>query len=299
MPKITLEQWLVFKTIVDEGSFAAAAERLNKSQSGVSYAMQQMANQLPTPVLTLQGRKATLTPAGEVLYRHAEHLIQQAQAIEALAHDMAQGIEGSIAIAADALTPQPALFAGLQAFSAQCPRTRVKVFETSLSGTDEALLTGQVHLAITPRVPPGFLGDVITTVHMLAVAASQHPLAIQAQQTNQPLTDADLKRERQIVLRDSGLKREQNAGWLGAEQRWTFSHFATSVNAVKAGLGFAFLPRHFITHELANGSLVALPLQTGSQRQIPLHLVLAAQNFAGPASQAAHKALLQAFKFNP
>ena len=86
MPKITLEQWLVFKTIVDEGSFAAAAERLNKRQSGVSYAMEQMANQLPTPVLTLQGRKATLTPAGEVLYRHAEHLIQQAQAIVALSN---------------------------------------------------------------------------------------------------------------------------------------------------------------------------------------------------------------------
>ncbi|MGD8593829.1 MAG: LysR family transcriptional regulator, partial [Gammaproteobacteria bacterium] len=36
-PKTTLEQWAVFTTVVDEGSFAKAAEALNKSQSAVSY----------------------------------------------------------------------------------------------------------------------------------------------------------------------------------------------------------------------------------------------------------------------
>ena len=32
-PRITLEQWLTFKTVVDAGSYALAAETLNKSQS--------------------------------------------------------------------------------------------------------------------------------------------------------------------------------------------------------------------------------------------------------------------------
>ncbi|MDZ7923668.1 MAG: LysR family transcriptional regulator, partial [Marinagarivorans sp.] len=49
MLKISLEQWQVFKSIVDEGSFASAADALNKSQSAISYSMQQMASQLATP----------------------------------------------------------------------------------------------------------------------------------------------------------------------------------------------------------------------------------------------------------
>ncbi|STX49252.1 LysR family transcriptional regulator [Legionella hackeliae] len=36
MTKITLEQWRVLQTVVDEGSFARAAEKLHKSQSSIS-----------------------------------------------------------------------------------------------------------------------------------------------------------------------------------------------------------------------------------------------------------------------
>ena len=291
--KISLEQWHVFKTIVDEGSFAAAAETLNKSQSGISYAMQQMAQQLPSPVFEQQGRKATLTIAGQTLYRHATALLQQAQAMENLARDMAEGVESEVAIAADALTPHTPLFNGLQQFSEHCPRTRVKVYETTLSGTDEALLSGKVQIAITPRVPPGFMGDVVAQVSMIPVAASIHPLA--TREVEHRITEAELKQERQIIIRDSGLKREQDAGWLGAEQRWTFSHFATSISAVKAGLGFAFLPQHRIHQELASGELVQLKLQAGGERQLTLYLVQAQPGFTGPAVTYATKALIDAF----
>ena len=291
--KISLEQWHVFKTIVDEGSFAAAADALNKSQSGISYAMQQMAQQLPTPVFEQQGRKATLTLAGQTLYRHATTLLQQAQAMENLARDMADGIESEIAIAADALTPHRPLFNGLQQFSEHCPRTRVKVYETTLSGTDEALLSGKVQIAITPRVPPGFMGDAVAQVSMIPIAANTHPLA--TRNAEHRITESELKQERQIIIRDSGLKREQDAGWLAAEQRWTFSHFATSISAVKAGLGFAFLPKHRIQQELARGELIQLKLQTGGERQLTLYLVQAQPDFAGPAVSYATKALINAF----
>lgn len=292
--KITLEQWQIFKTIVDEGSFAAAADVMNKSQSGISYAMTQMADQLPAPVFEQQGRKATLTPAGQTLYRHAASLVKQAQNIEALAKDLAQGIESQITLVADALMPQKPLFEGLHAFSQLCPRTRVKVLETTLSGTDEALLTGQAQIGIMVRVPPGFIGTPLTTVKMIPVVAPSHPLA--KLNAENPISEEQLKRERQIVIRDSGTKREQDAGWLGAEQRWTFSHFATSAKAVSAGLGFAFLPEHLVATQLANNTLVQLNLQAGGIRILPLYLVQAAPDYAGPAVKAACTALSEAFK---
>lgn len=280
--KISLEQWLIFKTIVDEGSFAAAAEQLSKSQSTISYAMAQMAAHLPAPVFEPEGRKAALTPLGKALYQKAESLLNHASALEDLAAAHARGMATEITLAADALTPKDLLFSALAEFSAQCPQTRIRVLETTLSGTDEALISGQASLAISARTPPGFLGHQIYRVYMVPVASSEHPLAQKLVQEGL-LSQNDLQQARQIVIRDSGQKRQQDSGWLQAEQRWTFSHFATSIEAVRQGFGFAFMPQHLAQPWLESGELTRLQLNQGGMREVPLYLVQSAPEYAGPA----------------
>jgi len=120
IPKISLEQWAVFRAVVDEGSFALAAERLNKSQSGVSYAIAKLEARLPSPAFEIKGRKAELTDLGAYLYRQATTLLDQAHAIDRNTRLMVDGWEQELAIAADALTPMPRLFCALQQFSLQC-----------------------------------------------------------------------------------------------------------------------------------------------------------------------------------
>lgn len=280
--KISLEQWLVFKTIVDEGSFAAAAEQLSKSQSTLSYAMTQMAAHLPAPVFEQAGRKAVLTPLGKVLYSKAESLLNHANALENLANAHARGLAVEISLAADALTPKELLLGALEDFSKQCPQTRIRVLETTLSGTDEALLSGQVSLALSGRTPPGFLGQQVFRVQMVAVASCHHPLAI-LNKSHGLIHQSDLKQARQIVIRDSGQKRQQDSGWLQADQRWTFSHFSTSIDALRRGLGFAFIPLHLAKPWIDQGELVRLQLDQGGEREIPLYLVQSAPEYAGPA----------------
>jgi DNA-binding transcriptional LysR family regulator len=290
IPKITLEQWAALKAVVDEGGYAQAAEKLNKSQSSISYAITRLNELLPYPALRLEGRKAVLTESGLVLYRHATNLLEQAQVTEQMAHYLANGWETRITLVTDAVTPMTKVMCALQLFSQTCPLTRVKVLETSLSGTDEAMFNRECDIAITPRVPPGFLGDPLPDERMLAVAHRSHPLARLAS-----ISEAELKNHRQIVVRDSGVKREQDAGWLGSEQRWTFSHFASSVDAVRRGLGFAFLPEHRIADALAKGELVQLPLEIGAERVIPLSLVITSPSHAGPATRALAKILRERF----
>ncbi len=48
------------------------------------------------------------------------------------------------------------------------------------------------------------------------------------------------------------------------------------------GYGFAWLPLEHIRDELASGLLKALPLRAGRERLVPLYLVLADTDFAGP-----------------
>lgn len=290
IPKITLEQWAAFKAVVDEGTYARAAEALNKSQSSVSYAIARLNEVLPSPALEQDGRKAVLTATGKALYRYASNLLDQAYATELAADYMASGWENLVTIVCDALTPMPPVLCALQEFSVLSPQTRIKILETSLSGTDEAVLGHGCELAIAPRIPPGFLADPLTEIRLLPVAHRSHTLASMTH-----ITESELKNHRQIVVSDSGIKREQDAGWLGAQQRWTVSHFATSVDTVMAGLGFAFLPEHRIKHALETGELVALPLKIGAERRISLSLIITSPSHAGPATQALAKILMRQF----
>lgn len=282
IPRISLEQWATFKAVVDEGSFARAAEALNKSQSSVSYIIARLEEQLPTPALKQEGRKAVLTEAGKLLYRYASNLLAQAGEIEKLAGYLASGWETEITLAADALVPMDKLFCALHEFSLESPQTRIRILETTMSGTTEAILFRQADIVLTAEMVPGFLGVPLSTAHMRYIASPTHPLV----QLGRPLYEDDLKQHRQIVIRDSGVKRTRDAGWLGAEQRWTVSHMASSIEAVKAGLGFASIPVELVHEELAAGEVVQLPLAVGGGRDLQLYLVKTAQSHAGPATEA-------------
>ncbi|MBC3764384.1 LysR family transcriptional regulator [Neptunicella marina] len=291
-PKITLEQWATFKAVVEEGSFAKAAERLNKSQSSVSYIVSCMQQQLPVPALVQQGRKSELTEAGKLLYRHASNLLSQAKEIENIAKYLATGWETEITLALDAVVPQDPLFCALQRFSSAHPEPRINIVESVLSGTDEAVLFRKADIVLSPTVVTGFIGIPLSKTDLVYVASPSHPLG----QLDRKITALDLQRHRQIVVKDSGLKRQRDAGWLGAEQRWSFSHLNSSIEAAKAGLGFAKLPRDRIRQPLHKQELVQLDTDVNMDTHIPIYLIKTAQSEAGPAVEALTQFLLESFK---
>jgi DNA-binding transcriptional LysR family regulator len=104
------------------------------------------------------------------------------------------------------------------------------------------------------------------------------------------LTPEDLMRYVQVVVRDSGVKRPRDEGWLGAELRCTVSSMEASLATVEAGLAYAWLPEHLIRGSLERGVIRHLPLAAGGSRNVPLSLVLVNADMAGPAARAAVEA---------
>ena len=51
------------------GSFAKAAEELNKATSALSYGVQKLEDQLGLSIFVRQGRRSVLTPAGRPVHR--------------------------------------------------------------------------------------------------------------------------------------------------------------------------------------------------------------------------------------
>ncbi|MBT3529750.1 MAG: LysR family transcriptional regulator [Gammaproteobacteria bacterium] len=282
LPRISLEQWLTFKSVVDQGSYAKAAEALNKSQSSVSYAIARLNDQLPQPVLSLRGRKAVMTEAGQILYRHAVQLLNQAAETETIASSLAMGFESEVTVAVDVLVDPSSLICAFEEFSKDFPNTRIRVLETSLSGTTDALLEKQADLVIGSVIPLGFIATAIMQVHMIPVAAPSHLL----NSSTDDISEVELRAHRQVVLRDTGSRQERDAGWLQSEKRWTVSHFSTSVKLIRSGLAFGFLPIAWIEKELASGELEKISMQQIMDRTIQMYLMQSNKHAAGPATRA-------------
>ena len=280
-PRVTLDQWRTLQAVIDHGGFAQAAEVLHRSQSSVSYTVARMQEQLGIPLLRIDGRKAVLTEAGEVLLRRSRQLVSQASQLEDLAHHMEQGWEAEVRLVVDAAFPNAPLLRALKEFMPCSRGCRVRLREEVLSGVEEVLKDGTADLAITALEINGYLGTELSTVEFIAVAHAEHPL----HQMQRKLSVQDLLGQMQVVVRDSGQRQPRDAGWLGAEQRWTVGSLATSVAFVSSGLGFAWLPRHMIMRELADGLLVPLPLIQGSTRRPFFSLYTNPDKPLGPATQ--------------
>lgn len=278
---ITLEQWRTLITVVDTGGYAQAAEVLHKSQSSVTYAVQKIESLLGIKAFEMQGRKAVLTPTGQFLYRRARALLEESSALERAARRLSAGWEAEIRVAAEVIFPTWLMLECLDKLGGESPHTRVELIESVLGGTTEALLHGLVDLAIAGTVPPGFLGIPLMRLRFIPVASPSHPL----HQLQRPLTMEDLRGHRHLVVRETGTKRATRVMSLDTTQRWTVSNFATSIEAVRSGYGFAWYPEEKIRAELRDGSLKCLPMRDGGERFTELYLVLADPDSAGPGTR--------------
>lgn len=288
-PRTSLDQWQCFLAVVDEGSYARAAELLHKSQSAVSYSVQKLEEQLGVAVFEIRGRKAELTATGRQLYHRGRSLLEEARQMEAAARVAAAGWESELRLVVDVLFPTDVLLDALGVLTQEAPETRIECVEAVLSGVEEALLEQRCDLAITGIIPQGFLGDLLMRVRFVAVARHDHPL----HQLNRPLRLQDLRRYRQLVVRDSGQRRRRDEGWLDAPQRLTVSNMDMSARAVARGLGFAWLPDIVIRDQLASGELKPLPLLEGAERWSDLFLIVPNRDLAGPAVLRCEELLLE------
>ena len=286
-PRTTPDQWIALTSVVDLGGYAAAAEALDRSQSAVSYQVTRLQDALGCRLLEVQGRRSVLTPQGEALLARARGLLGEWRALEEFARSLEQGFEAVLKVVVDAAFPRARLLSALLEFRQRCPSTQLDLAEAVLSGAEEAIVNGALErsadVVVTTRVPSGFLGDWLYETTFVACASPSHPLLA----LERKITLHDLEQYQQVVLRDSGTRAPRDEGYLGAKLRWTVGSLDTSIAIVERGLAYAWLPEHTIANSLAARRLVALPLEAGATRKVPLYLVLVRPGEAGPAARAA------------
>ncbi|RUO44461.1 LysR family transcriptional regulator [Aliidiomarina taiwanensis] len=282
MLRVTLEQWRMFRAVVQYGGFNQAAASIHKSQSSIHNAVSKIENSLNVKLFQVEGRTTHLTEAGKLMLRRANFLLDEAAKLEIVGQSLGQGTETSLRIAVDEMFPPALLYQVLEQVSSQYPLLQVELVESVLSGASELISNADVDLAISPLAFTEGFCEQLCTIEFLAVANPNHALHA----LGRKLTEQDLKSHRQLVVRDSALTNRSDSGWLGANQRWTVSHLRTSIDMICNGLGFAWLPVSAIQEKLTAGTLKPLPLQHNSKRTMQLYLVFKDEDSLGPAGHS-------------
>jgi DNA-binding transcriptional LysR family regulator len=278
-PRITLDQWRALAAVVEAGSYAKAAQTLHKSQSTVTYAVQQLEAQLDVKAFQIDGRRARLTPTGELLYQRARYLLEEAAGLEQAARRFSAGWEPEIRLAVEMIFPTWLLLACLDRFGKESPGTQIELTELVLGHRTDALKSGEVDLAIFSTMPAGFLGESLLPIRFVLAANPAHPL----HKLGRKLTMRDFRTHRHVVLRETSPARTAEVS-MRTTQHWTVGQFSTLIEAVRDGYGFAWLPEEKIRPELEAGTLKPLPLHEGAERFADLYLVFADREHAGPGT---------------
>jgi len=265
MQKTTLEQWAILEKVIDLGSFAKAAEALHRSQSSVSYNLSLLQERLGVTLLIPQGRRAVLTPAGELLLSRVRPLLNAFSHVEMRAADLQDGMRSRLSLVVDSIFPRGRLFAILRKFQQAYPRIQVQLTEVLESTQPDAEAFAEADIMIvTRRQDVNGRGEWLMNIDFIAVAHADHPLFT----TPEPLTEEILNLYPLVRIADS---RDVS---LPAGDAWTFSTVDAAIEAVTSGVGYGWLPQAHIQTQLEKGILKPLPLSHGSRRATPLHLII-------------------------
>ncbi len=289
-PKITLEQWLCFQAVADEGSYARAAKKLHKSQSTISYNVQQLQHRLGFEVFTLQGRKAVLTNMGQHILNRSRRLTAMASGLEASFQELNQGVEQSLALMVDGIFPRSCLYSALVNFEALEMRTILHIYEGILSGTTESLMTNSCEIAISTKTPEGTIGIKLLDVVSKPYAHQDSPL----HQIDRPLTMDDLYDDRYIIVMDSGKIAKRNEGWLGSEYQWKVDSMYLKSELMSQGIGFSWLPEHMVKEN--HLPLKPLRFEEDVSRTYSVYLIHKEHHNLGQAAMALIRCLRNASK---
>ena len=260
----------MLQTIASTGSFAAAARALGMVPSALSYRVRQIEDALDVLLYDRSSRQARLTEAGAELLREGNRLLADLEAVANRVKRVATGWEPQLTIAIDSIIAKPTVMELCQRFLALQPPTRIKLRDETLSGTLEALTSGQADLAIgvaQVHLQDGLAGQPLGEVSFVYAVAPHHPLAA----ATAPLTDDDVRQHRAVAVADTitrggGL----SIGLLGGQDVFTVATMQAKLDAQLRGLGSGFVPESMARPYIEAGRLVVKPMAQ-PQRVVPVH----------------------------
>jgi DNA-binding transcriptional LysR family regulator len=290
MDALTLDQFQVFVSVVEAGSFSAAARKLNRAQSAITYAIQNLEGQIAAELFDRTSYRPSLSETGRVLLPHARRILADVGRFRTSAREIARGIEPELRLSIVGGVPLNLLTPALSDFSRAFPSVQLRLtvhpFSMAIGREATGMAVGEADIRILFDV---LLPDVMERCHvarvsLVTVAAASHPLARMPGPLDESLQDYS-----QIVLSEM---REAVAGSdvrVAAHNTCRVTDLPTQHALIRAGVGWGSLPDALVAEDIAAGRIIRLSVAQNSRFQpLPLPAIVAAHRrdeAPGPAGR--------------
>lgn len=251
------KQCVIFREIAKTNNFTKAATNLFLTQSAVSHAIKDLEEEAGTQLFERLHRSVKLTPAGELLLREIQPIIEEFESVEARLPDLEK--QPPLKIASCITYAQTELPQLLQRFSVNHPEAHFNVQVFPASESIARLETGEVDLA--------FIEGKVQQVSFQAKKIADYRLCVVAAPdfAEKQLSLPELL-QRPLLLRERGSAvREAFESFVVLQgfkpfPIWESVDSQALVSAVKAGFGLSVLPYRLVKEELLLGKLTEVKI---------------------------------------
>ena len=291
-PRCTLDQLLVLDAIARAGSFAGAARELHWVPSAISYAVQAMEEGLGVALFDRSGHRAGLTAAGRQLWEEGRDLLDRARRLDRLAARLGDGWEPELRVVVDGAWALGPLLRAVRRLSDDRAPTQVRVDVEYQDGVIDRFHQERADLMVALGLEDGgqLKGVPLAPLEMVLVAAADHPLSRRCQ-----LSRDDLADHVDLVVQDSSPRfaATPRRSFLGTRRVLRLSDFHAKRAALLAGIGFGWMPLHFIRDDLAAGALRPLDLPDGHRWSYRPQLITRRDDPPGRAARLVIEEIVQ------
>jgi DNA-binding transcriptional LysR family regulator len=256
----TLDQLKVFLTVVETGSLAAAARKLNRAVSVMSYSISNLEAQLGVTLFVREGTKRpVLTEAGRAIMSDVHSVAQGIDGLQAKVTGLLQGLEAEVNLAVDVMLPSGRLGRILREFSSTFPTVSLRLHVEALGAVTALVLDRRAVIGISGPLSAGI--DGIDSVYagnvtMIPVAAPDHPLSKIGE-----VSSGEARKHVQLVLTDRSPLTEGRDFSVLSPRTWRLADLGAKHALLREGIGWGNMPLPMVERELAGGDLVRLKMR--------------------------------------
>ncbi|MFN3552035.1 MAG: LysR family transcriptional regulator [Novosphingobium meiothermophilum] len=288
----TLDQLRLFLAVVDEGSFNAAARRLGRAISAVSYGIVTLESQLGVTLFDREGsRRPVLTPAGKAMLAQARAVADDVDALMAGVRNFSRGLEAELGLAIDVMFPTPLLAAILRSFQEMFPTVLLRLHVEALGTIAGLVVDGDAQLGIGgPELVgvPDLQREAIGEIDLVPVAAPDHPLA-----RMDMIPPGEARKHRQLVLTDRSKLTEGRDFSVFSDSTWRLGDLGARHALMREGIGWGNMPLHLVANDLASGRLKRLAIPEWPGMAYRFHALWRRDCPGGPAQNWLREAFRQ------
>jgi DNA-binding transcriptional LysR family regulator len=279
----SLDQLLVLLTVAEAGSFTAAAKRLGRATSAVSYAIDTLEQQLALSLFDRgTTRKPKLTQQGEAVVSEARAVAHSVETLRARVRGFLDQLEPEVSLAVDSMLPGDRLTTLLRDFHAQFPTVPVRLLVQTLGGVERVVRSGLASIGVGSLLHmdmTGFRVIDIEGVQIIPVAAPGHPLA-GANEAGSPQSSDFL----QLVLSDQPAGTGRDFGVVSLNT-WRIGDQAARHKLLLAGLGWGGMPEPIVRADIESGRLLRLNLRDWRGGEYTMKAIHKIDTPPGPAGR--------------